>query len=73
MTDKEETKAVTPAEGEKDNKRGGQSKKEEVPIEELYDLSKPIPHVRSWVHRYAYAVVVLYSEGHYFVSACVHV
>jgi hypothetical protein len=50
----EETAATTPPaeepisseEGKKEGNNGGkQNKKDETPIEELYDLSKPIPKV----------------------------
>lgn len=42
-TPDEKTPAVAPA--AENNKKNGRPKKEETPIEELYDLSKPIPKV----------------------------
>lgn len=45
-----DTPAAAPAAPEEEKKEGGKNgartKKEEVPIEELFDLSKPIPKVR---------------------------
>lgn len=38
--------AVAGEEKKEGGKNGGRPKKEEVPIEELFDLSKPIPKVR---------------------------
>lgn len=48
----EETPAATPAAetaegGDDEGKKKFRNKQDEVPIEDLYDLSKPIPRVRT--------------------------
>jgi hypothetical protein len=40
-----ETSEAVPTNGEGKNDKKSQSKRDEVPIEQLYDLSKPIPRV----------------------------
>ena len=46
---------VEPTNGDADKKKGGkreERKKDETPIEELYDLTQPIPKVRSVISLY---------------------
>lgn len=41
---------AAPAAPEDNKKNGKDRKRDETPIEELYDLTKPIPKVSSWPH-----------------------